>query len=200
VVPLDSALVAHVPGDGKRYGRYVTVPIEVSERCVISAYSLGEKTCPFHVEVKTFLFWREDWLLQVHVGRARQACQLTQGTYAMTVASAPSFGDLCREFVHFEYGGNRISFQNLFGYESIFSQRRGEGARSHSHAQEHVLLTGSSTLNQAGRFLLASISGAGKERQLAEPWQLVSAEQGQWKLVHPISGEWGVCHPDLPSL
>lgn len=201
-VPLDSGLVARaLDVDGSSaYGRHVTVPIETSQRCVIYAYCLGEKTTPFHVEVKTFIFWNQGWLLQVHLGHVRQACSLSQGTYALPTGFDRDvvFGDGGR-FACASAGSVKVSFQSLTGYEKVAVYSRGGAARSHSHSVEHGLLCGETCLPAAGTFMLASITGEGEEDAVSKPWGMMHSQTGELSLSHPMVGHWEIRHPDLPS-
>ena len=199
-IPFDMSLVA-TSTDGTLYGRHMTTPLELSEECVISSYSLGTKNEDVHISLRTMIFWKKGWLLLVHAGETHQACTLSQGSFALAEKALVDQDGVDAGFAVIESSSTTASLQNLSGYSSITRIcSRADGPRQHSHAAHHQLLRADCELSEAGSFCLASICGEGEQGDFSIPWERVHSSQGELKLIHPKAGEWHIQHPMLAQL
>ncbi|MDP4612081.1 MAG: DUF2264 domain-containing protein [Opitutales bacterium] len=199
-IPFDLSLVA-TSSDGTLYGRHMTTPLEMSERCVISSYSLGTKNEDVHISLRTIVFWKKGWLLIVHVGEAHQACTLSQGSFALAEKARIEQHGVDDGFAVIESSESAAALQNVSGYRCISHMcSRADEPRQHSHARHHQLLRADCELVEAGDFCLAAICGEGDSSGMRLPWELDHSAAGELRLVHPEVGEWNIQHPMLPEL
>src|SRR5882672_10740235 len=84
-VSCDSALTAQLD-DGRLFGRHSTVAVELETDHLGYSYNLGSKTGQINTGVETFVFWRADWLLQIHLVDPRQPVVLRVGGFALPLA------------------------------------------------------------------------------------------------------------------
>lgn len=199
-IPLDLSLVATATY-GTVYGRHKTTPLELSEDCAISSYSLGTKDDELHVCLRSMVFWKKGWLLMVHVGESYQACQLSQGSFALASSALVDSQTVGGDFAVIESESTVATLQNLSGYEDVAHVcSRADQAREHSHGRYHQFLRADRKLTGAGPFCLAAICGESDQTSMRLPWAVSHSVDSELKLQHPEVGEWCIQHPMMPAM
>jgi hypothetical protein len=203
----DAALTVQLD-DGRVFGRHATVVLELSEQHAGWQSNFGFKLGQANTAVESWVWWRGDWTLQLHHLEPRQPVTPTLGSYALPLQAAELDGLAQDERPLDGWGavfapdGRGSAIQALAGFEAgiAWDERLDDTSpRRHISAPYHAtpLLRAS---RKTGPFMLAALTWAGRDRSGADPWILVSAEQGHWKFLHPKLGPWNVCHWALPSL
>lgn len=200
-VPVDLSLIA-TASYGNVYGRHMTTPLELSEQCAISSYSLGSKNEELHVCVRSMVFWNKGWLLMVHFGEVYQAgCTLSQGSFALPSETPIKSQAVGGDFALIESASTVATLQVLGGYGGVEHVCSGaDQPREHSHGRYHQLVRADCELSEGETFCLASICGEGNSSEMRIPWVFDHSVEGELKLVHPELGEWGIQHPMLPQI
>lgn len=200
-VPFDMSLVA-TASYGTVYGRHMTTPLELSENCAISSYSLGSKNEELHVCVRTMIFWKKGWLLFVHIGEVYQAaCTLSQGSFALASDVPVQSHSVDDSFAVIESSSTVATLQNLTGCKNVAHVcSTTEQPREHSHGRYHQLLRADCQLAEGDSFQMASICAEGGASEMQIPWKVSHAGKGEIHLLHPEVGEWKIKHSMLPDL
>ncbi len=200
--PPDSALTASQPEGEEVYGRHATLPLEVERDHICSDYALGDKFKQFHISVKSYLWWRMGWLLQLHFYNPYQPAELMLGSYSLSSTDAQDF------FVNADFpyasawnNGQGVALQNLYGFEKTGYDARvsDDTPRRNIQAPYHTTLILRKKL-VTGPSLLSALTWAGTDRPEAAPWKTLSTDNGKWEFAHPLLGGWIIENPVLPEL
>lgn len=203
---LDSALTIELD-DGRIIGRHSTVAVEMDEAHVYYSCNLGVKTGQINTTVETGVWWRGDWLLQLHTFVAQQSVVLRVGGYALPLGDGEtaSAAAALKEQAHgrlavFAPDGRGSALQPLNGFmamewETRFDEKR---PRAHIAAPFHATPVARSA-RVTGAGWLAALTWAGRGAAEAAPWRVVAQAAGRWILQHPELGEWRIEHWALPE-
>jgi len=195
----DGALTQQLD-DGRIFGRHSTVTVEMSESHLGYSYNLGFKVGQVNTSVETFVFWKDNWLLHVHLVTPRQPAVFRLGGFALPLRAPEVTRDGLAAFAS---DGRGTVLQLLHGAASPEWDARldDKTERRHVSAPYHVTpVVKTARLPAHQSFVLAALSWTGTDRAAGAPWQIVSATAGQWHLTHPVHGEWKLAHWSLPAL
>jgi hypothetical protein len=198
-VSVDGALTQQLD-DGRVFCRHSTVAVELADDHLGYAYNLGAKVGQINTSVETFVFWKDHWLLHVHLVTPRQPAVLRLGGFALPLktpqvdrAGQTAFGP----------DGLGTAFQLLHGPATPAWEQRldDKSERRHVAAPYHVTpYVETARLPAHEPVAFVALSWSGRERAAAAPWRVVSSATGQLTLTHPHHGAWTVSHWSLPAL
>ena len=214
-VSLDSALTQQLD-DGRVFGRHSTVTVEMDEAHIGYSYNLGGKTGQVNTGVETFVFWRDGWLLHVHLVDARQPVVFRLGGFALpmeTVGAVALNGP--SEFVSpdgrlgataptlsaFAADDRGTVLQPLLGFSAGEWDNRLDDTTERRHVAAPYHATPVARTDRCrGPRVLAALAWSGRSQADGQPWEIVAAVAGRWNLRHPQLGPWQVHHWSLPAL
>jgi hypothetical protein len=197
--PLDAALTAEF-ADGSIAGRHQCQPLTIQPNHCGSVYGLGDRFSQNHVSVETRLWWKGGWQLHWHHILAQQPSLLRLGSYSLPLPEArPTGANLSDRFGRVQDGHVSIAVQPLRGFKTVRSHESDPERRAHLLAWHSMLLT-AETDRIAGEHDLVALTWVGAPSEEAQPWSVVSGQDGEWILRHPTLGEWRITDPDLPPL
>jgi hypothetical protein len=197
---LDSALTTQLD-DGRIIGRHSTVALELDAEHVLYSCNLGVKTGQISTTVESGVWWRGDWLLQLHTFNAQQPVVFRLGGYALPLSAAEAGAVSRQASAAFAPDGRGTALQPLHGFSALeWDERRDEATpRSHIAAPYHVTPVARAA-RLTGEGVLAALVWTGRDAAHAAPWEVVSLAAGQWTLRHGLLGEWRINHWSLPAL
>lgn len=197
----DSALTVRLD-DGRVFGRHSTVALELEETHVAYRWALGYAPDQVNVGVDTMIWWRNGWLLQLHLFNARQPVALRLGGYSLPLAT-PDCSRLSTAETLSAWDsttGHGTVLQPLHGFVSREWDTRFDGAvpRAHLSAPFHATPIAIGHRVQ-GEGFLAALTWTGHDAAEAAPWQVGQTGVGEWQMHHPQLGAWNIRHPLLPA-
>ncbi|HVU33905.1 MAG TPA: DUF2264 domain-containing protein [Opitutaceae bacterium] len=200
----DSALTIRLP-DGRVFGRHSTVATELAETHVGYSWALGYAPEQINVGVDTLVWWRGDWLLQLHRLNALQPVELRLGGYALPLTEPTCIRSSGPKLLVAWDSAHRqgTALQPLHGFDATDWDARLDETSPRAHLATHYHVTPLALRRQVvGVEFAAALTWTGTAEHAPEvaPWTLESAQAGTWRLRHPQLGIWEVRHDALPDL
>ncbi len=191
----DSALTIEAE-NGTVFGRFKTHTIDHGKNFSAFAYDLGDRFTRLNTYVETFIWFNEDWQLQLHRYISHQPAKGMLGGFSLSGETTPEISiDRKRCLIMSNHMGSAIyPLGATVPYRLISKSattKHLKGGRSAYPAIELSL--------KNGEGFIAALIGCGREVQKKQ-WKLYHAIKGEWKLKRGNGECWIIHNRLLPQL